>query len=79
MLLIDDLLGLPFRGFSGLFRKIAEAVEAEYTDEGKVKEQLMHAQMLFETDQLSEEGYYQQETKLMDRLEEIRRFKEQQQ
>jgi hypothetical protein len=74
MLVIDDLLALPFRGFSGLFRKIAEVAEEEYTDTGKVKDELLHAQMLFETDQMTEEQYQRAETRLMRRLEEIRQY-----
>lgn len=76
MLLIDDLLALPFKGFYGLFRKIAEAAESEFTDEGRVKEQLMHAQMLFETDQITQEQFDRSEKQLMNRLEEIRLYKE---
>jgi hypothetical protein len=76
MLVIDDLLLLPARGLVGLFKKIAEVAEEEMTDEGKVKDDLMKAAMLFETDQITEEEYTRQEKQLMDRLEDIRKYKE---
>jgi hypothetical protein len=76
MLLVDDLLFLPFKGFSGLFRKIAELAEEEYTDDGKVKEELMRLHTLFEIDQITEEEHDIEERKLMKRLEDIRKYKQ---
>jgi hypothetical protein len=78
MLLVDDLLFLPFKGFTGLFRKIAELAEEEYTDEGKVKEELMRLHTLFEIDQISEVEHDKEERRLMSRLEDIRKYKQQQ-
>ena len=75
MFLVDDLLLLPARGMMGIFRKIAEAAEEEYTDEGKVKEELMRVHMLYEVDQISEADHDKQERKLMQRLEDIRKYK----
>lgn len=75
MLIVDDLLLLPAKGFMGLFKKIAEMAEEEYTDDGKVKEELMRLHTLFEVDQISEEEHDRQERKLMKRLEEIRKYK----
>jgi hypothetical protein len=77
MLLVDDILLLPARGFMGLLRKIAKAVDEEMTDEGKVKENLMRLQMLYETDQITEEEYDKRERAEMKRLEEIRIYKNQ--
>jgi hypothetical protein len=79
MLVIDDLLMLPAKGFMGLFRKIAQVVEEEYTDEGKVKEDLMRLHTMFEIDQITLHEHDRQEKKLMKRLEEIRKFKQNQQ
>jgi hypothetical protein len=76
MLLIDDLLLLPAKGFMGLFRKIAEVAEEEYTDDGKVKEDLMKLHTMFEIDQISEEEHDRQEKILMQRLEDIRKYKQ---
>jgi hypothetical protein len=75
MLLVDDILMLPAKGFMGLMRKIAEIAEEEYTDESKVKEELMKLNMLFETDQLTETEHAKLETRLMKRLAEIRKYK----
>jgi hypothetical protein len=76
MLLIDDLLFLPFKGFKELFKKIADTAEEEVTDEGKVKEELMMAQMQFETDQIDQDEYEKREQQLLKRLDEIRIYKE---
>jgi len=76
MFLIDDLLFLPAKGFMGLFRKIAETAEEEYTDEGKVKEELMRLHTLFEVDQINEQEHDRLERNLMKRLEEIRKYKQ---
>jgi hypothetical protein len=76
MLLIDDLLLLPYRGFKGLFMKIAEVAEEEFTDEGKIKDDLMYSQMLFETDQITQEEYEKHEKRLLKRLDDIRIYKE---
>ncbi|MFH1565101.1 MAG: gas vesicle protein GvpG [bacterium] len=75
MLIIDDLLLLPAKGFMGIFRKIAEMAEEEFTDEGKVKDELMRLHTLFEIDQINEEEHDRRERKLMKRLEEIRKYK----
>jgi hypothetical protein len=79
MFLLDDLLLLPAKGFMGLFKKIGEVAEEELTDEGKVKEELMRLHTLFEIDQMTEEEHDRGEEKLMARLEEIRKYKQQKQ
>jgi hypothetical protein len=76
MLVIDDLLFLPGKGLFGLFRKIADAAEEEFTDEGAVKDQLMHLNMMYETDQITLAEHEKQEIALMKRLEQIRKYKE---
>ena len=76
MLLIDDLLLLPFKGLMAVFKKVAEAAEEELTDEGKVKEELLKLEMLYETDQITKEQFKRREKKLIKRLEEIRKYKE---
>jgi len=75
MLLIDDLLLMPAKGFMGLFKKIAEVAEDEFTDEGKIKDELMRLHTLFEIDEINEEEHDKMERKLMRRLEEIRKYK----
>ena len=72
MLLIDDLLLLPFKGLFGIFRKIQEMAERELSDEGYMRERLMELQLKFELDEISEEEYTRQEKELMARLDSIR-------
>jgi hypothetical protein len=76
MLLVDDLLLLPARGLMSIFNRIAEAVDEEMSDEGKVKEELMRLHMMFETDEITEEEYNKGEHILLKRLEAIRKYKE---
>jgi hypothetical protein len=76
MLVVDDLLFLPVKGLIGLFRKIADTVDEELTDEGRVKDDLLKYNMLYETDQITLPEYEKQEKRLMRRLEEIRKFKQ---
>jgi hypothetical protein len=69
MFLLDDLLvGLPVKAFIGLCEKIHAMAQAEFTDEAKIKEELLRIQTLYEMDQLSEEEYTRQETLLLERL-----------
>jgi hypothetical protein len=75
MFLIDDILLLPAKGFMGIFKKIGEVAEEEYTDEGRIKEELMGLHTLFEIDQITEQEHDRQEQKLMKRLEDIRKYK----
>ena len=76
MLLIDDLLLLPVKGFIGIFKKIHEMAEQELSDEGYIRERLMELQLRFELDEISEEEYTKQEKELMIRLDAIRKAKE---
>jgi hypothetical protein len=76
MLVVDDILMLPVSGFINLFRKIGEVAEEEFTDEGKVKQELMKMNMLFETDQITQQEHEQHEKKLMNKLRDIRAYKE---
>ena len=80
MLLIDDLLiKLPAKGFMALVRKIHDMAEAELTDEGKLKEQLMRLQLQFELDQISEAEYDIREQEIVERLSALREQKKKQQ
>ena len=76
MLLIDDLLLLPVKGFIGIFKKIHEMVEHELSDEDYIRERLMELQLRFELDEISEEEYTKQENELMARLDAVRTAKE---
>ena len=76
MLLIDDLLLLPIRGFIGIFKKIHEMAVQELSDEDYVRERLMELQLRFELDEISEEEYARKEKELMERLDAIKKAKE---
>jgi hypothetical protein len=76
MLLIDDLLLLPIKGFIGIFKKIHEMAVQELSDEDYVRERLMELQLKYELDELSEEEYTKREKELMERLDGIKKAKE---
>jgi len=78
MLVVDDLLLFPAKGLMAVFKRVAQAAEEELTDDGKVKEELLRLQMLFETDKINQEEYERQEDQLMKKLQEIREYKSQQ-
>ena len=50
--------------------------EKEFSDEGLIKEKLMELQLKFELDEISEEEYNKQEKELLERLDAIRKAKE---
>ena len=60
MLLIDDLLALPFKGFLGIFRKIHELADRELNDEAYIQEKLLELQLLYEMDEIGEAEYTEQ-------------------
>ena len=76
MFLIDDILLAPLNGIIWLGKKINEVAEKEFSDEGLIKEKLMQLQLRFEIDEISEENYNKQEKELLERLEAIRKAKE---
>ncbi|MDP2938680.1 MAG: gas vesicle protein GvpG [Candidatus Omnitrophota bacterium] len=76
MFLIDDILLAPLNGIIWLGRKINEVAEKEFSDEGLIKEKLMQLQLRFEIDEISEENYNRQEKELLERLEAIRKARE---
>jgi hypothetical protein len=72
MLLIDDLLLLPVRGFLGIFKKIHEMTQRELTDETALQEKLMELELRFELDEISEDEYNKQAAELTARLNALR-------
>lgn len=76
MFLLDDILLAPLKGVIWLGKKINEIAEKEVSDEGRIKEKLMELQMRFELDEINEEEYKKQEQKLLERLDAIRKTKE---
>lgn len=75
--LVDDILFSPITLIKWVAEKIKEAAEEEMTDESKVQGEILELQMLYEMGEITEEEYQKKETKLMERLEAIRRYKEQ--
>ncbi|PIP12753.1 MAG: gas vesicle protein GvpG [bacterium (Candidatus Stahlbacteria) CG23_combo_of_CG06-09_8_20_14_all_40_9] len=76
---IEDLIFpilIPIKGVAWVADKLKEAAEAELYDEGKVKEELLNLQMRLETGEISEEEYNKKEAELLERLEAIRKYKE---
>jgi hypothetical protein len=80
--LLIQLLGapiiLPAKGLMFVLDKIREQAENEVLDEGKVHQQLLELQMLLDLGQITEEEFYQVEEELLERLDAIMEFKEEQ-
>ena len=69
MIVIDSLLvgGLRF-----VFDKLAQAVDAELTDDTLLREELLAAQMRLELGEISEEEFAEIEADLLARIREVR-------
>ena len=67
---------IPVKGMVWIASKLKTVAEEEVTDEGRIQEQLLNLQMKFEMDEISEEEYDRKETQLMEKLEAIRKHKE---
>lgn len=74
--LLDDILLLPVNGLVWVADKLKDSAEAEFLDESRVQESLLALQMRLEMDEISESEYMEQETELLKRLEDIRKYKE---
>lgn len=73
MFIIDDILLAPVKGVVYIAKKIHELAEEELADTGeKLKRELLDLQMLFETDQISEEEYQKKERDILGRLEALK-------
>jgi len=67
---------LPMKGVIWIGKKFKEAADVELTNKSKVQEELLDLQMHFEMGQVDEEEYKKEETKLLERLEAIRKYEE---
>ncbi len=76
MLLVDDLLALPYRGLLGVFQKIAELADRELNDAEFLQEKLLELQLLYEMDELGEEEYALKAAVLETRLNAVREAEE---
>jgi len=67
---------LPIKGVMWIGSKLKESAETEVTDESKVREELLHLQMRLEMGEVSEEEYKKKEEKILERMDAIRKYKE---
>ncbi len=67
---------IPVKGMVWIGSKLKGTAQEEATDEGRIQEQLLNLQMKFEMDEITEEEYDRKETLLMEKLEAIRKYKE---
>jgi Gas vesicle protein G len=71
MLLVDDLLLLPFSGFGFILRTLEKIAEEQYTDDAPVKERLLELQLKLESGEISEKDYAEEEAAIIRELREI--------
>ena len=69
MLILDSLL---IGGIRFVLDKVAAAVDQEMNDEGRLREELLAAQMRYELGEMSEEDFAEFEEDILLRLREIR-------
>ncbi|MBU4258901.1 MAG: gas vesicle protein GvpG [Proteobacteria bacterium] len=74
--IIDDILLSPLKFAVWIAAKLRDSAYQEMTDESRVHEELLALQMRYEMEEIDDETYEKEETKLMDRLEAIREMKE---
>lgn len=71
MLLVDDLLMLPFSGFGFVLRTLQKVAEEQYTDDAPVKERLLELQLRLESGEIGEDEYAAEEAAIIRQLREI--------
>ena len=69
MIILDTLL---VGGIKFVLGKIAQAVEAEMNDEGRLREELLAAQMRMELGEITAEEFAEFEREILARLRELR-------
>ena len=74
--IVDDILFSPIKFPVWIAKKLAESAEKEMTDNSNIHEDLLELQMRNELGEISDEEYDRQETMLMEKLEGIRKYKE---
>jgi hypothetical protein len=73
--ILDDILLSPIKFTIWLGKKLRDAAYDEMTDESKIHEELLQLQMRFEMGEIGEQEFEQEEGRLMERLEMIRKLK----
>ena len=66
----------PVHGIRWSLRNIQRVVEEELTDDSRVKEDLMELQLLLELGDIDDAEYRRREAELMERLREVRQWRE---
>ena len=78
--LLSSVLLFPFTGpWNGTFwtlDKVQRAVQEELTDDTPVKEELMQLQLRLDAGEIDDDEYVEEEAKLMQRLREVRAWRE---
>ena len=78
--LLGNLLAAPVKGpihgFGFILDAIQEQVESEAFDESKVQGELMQLELRYQSGEMNEAEYEAAEDALLERLNEIRRYKE---
>ena len=75
-IIIDSILLSPIKLTVWLAEKLKETAYNEMTDDSKIHEELLELQMRFEMEEITEEEFEHQEQELLDRLENIRKLKD---
>ncbi len=80
MRLLSELLLFPVtgpaRGVSAVVKRIRDQVESEFLDEQKVRAELLDTEMRYSQGELTEQEYQEREAAALERLNEIRAYKE---
>jgi len=76
MFLIDSILLAPLKGVIWMGEKLGDMAQKELSDKGRIKEELMRLQLLFELDDISKEEYDKKENELLDRFDAITKAEE---
>jgi hypothetical protein len=66
----------PVAGIRWTLGKVQQVVEEELTDDTPVKQELMELQMLLELGDIDDAEYVRRETELMQRLRDVRAWRE---
>ena len=66
----------PVAGIRWTLSKVQQVAEEELTDDSAVKQELMELQMQLELGDIDEEEYVRREAELMQRLREVREWRE---
>jgi len=75
MLLIDDLLLAPFKGWDFIMRTLLKVAEEQWTDDAPLKEQLLALQVQLEDGSVTEEQCLEAEAAILRQIREVQRRK----